>query len=69
MLSPERREIKSEANQMGLLANARRQDVFLYNQNHRSAVAIQVKKNAELKGYVAHKNPLHSNEAYSSAVD
>ena len=42
---------------MGLLAYTRRQDVFVYNQNHPNADAIQVKKTAELKDYVAIKNP------------
>ena len=56
-LAPRDREIKSEAKQMGLLAYTRRQDVFVYNQNHPNADAIQVKKTAELKDYVAIKNP------------
>ena len=56
-LAPRDREIKSEAKQMILLAYKRRQDVFVYNQNHPNADAIQVKKTAELKDYVAIKNP------------
>ena len=70
-LAPRDREIKSEAKQMGLLVYTRRQDVFVYNQNHPNADAIQVKKTAELKDYVAIKNPKqnYSNEAHSSAVD
>ena len=54
-LAPRDREIKSEEKQMGLLAYTRRQDVFVYNQNHPNADAIH--ENAELKDYVAHKNP------------
>ena len=41
---------------MGQLAYTRRLDVFVYNQNHPNADAIQVKKTAELKDYVAIKN-------------
>ena len=55
-LAPRDREIKSEAKQLGLLAYTRRPDVFVYNQNHPNADAIQVKKTAELKDYVAIKN-------------
>ena len=57
-LAPRNGEIRSEAKQMGLLAYTR-QDVFVYNQNHPNADAIQIKKTAELKDYVAIKNPKH----------
>ena len=49
-------KIKSEAKQMGLHAYTRRQDVFVYSQNHPNADAMQVKKTSELKDYVAHEN-------------
>ena len=56
-LDPRDREIRSDAKQIGLLAYTRRQDVFVYNQNHPNADAIQVKKTVELKDYFALKNP------------